>query len=103
MRILHAENHWKFLSLAHEVGHDVEADLRLREPLVTGLRLALEAANVLGERVTVWKSWQAECFADLIGLQLVGPAFAEVLMNLLLLPAKNVTTYDNKDPHPTHY
>lgn len=99
----HAQNLWEFVTLAHEVGHDLEADLKLREPLLTVLQAALQGAGVPGDRVMVWKDWQAECFADLVGLQLAGPAFAEVLMHLLLLPANKVTAFDGNDPHPTHY
>jgi hypothetical protein len=99
----HVENVWEFLSLHHEVGHDLEADLNLRAPLEASLIAALTAAGVPAVRVNVWQSWLGEVFPDLVGLQLGGPAFAEALMHLLLLPAADVTTYDAQDPHPTHY
>lgn len=99
----HVENSWEILSLHHEVGHDLEADLRLRAPLKAVLNDALTQAGVPTDRVEIWLSWQGEVFADLVGLQLAGPAFAEALMHLLLLPAPMVTTFDAEDPHPTHY
>jgi hypothetical protein len=98
----HAENLWDFLSLPHEVGHDLEADLKLRPALVHSLENTLRD-GVPDTRVQVWKAWVAETFADLVALQLVGPAFLESLMNLLLLPLGMVTTYNSADPHPTHY
>jgi hypothetical protein len=99
----HVENTWEFLSLHHEVGHDLEADLKLRGPLAARLQDELGAAGVPEERSQTWLSWQGEVFADLVGLQLGGPAFAEGLMHLLLLPAAMVTTFDPEDPHPTPY
>jgi hypothetical protein len=47
--------------------------------------------------------WEAEVFADLCALQLAGPAFTDALMQLLLLPALAVKTFDEDDPHPTPY
>jgi hypothetical protein len=99
----HIENAWELLSLHHEVGHDLEADLNLRAPIAAALKSQLAAAQVPPARIKQWHDWQAEVFADLVGLQLGGPTFAEALMHLLLLPAAMVTTFNPSDPHPTHY
>jgi len=99
----HVENTWEFLALHHEVGHDLEADLKLREPLKVSLKKALEDVGAPAARVQRWLSWQGEIFADLVALQLGGPAFAEALMGLLLLPAVKVITDIPSDPHPTPY
>lgn len=99
----HVENTWEFLSLHHEVGHDLEADLKLREPLAAALKKALTEASVPAARIQQWQNWQGEVFADLVGLQLGGPAFAEALLNMLLLPAPKVIAFNPNDPHPTHY
>jgi hypothetical protein len=99
----HGANLWEFLSLPHEAGHDLEADLKLRAPLLKSLENALRRGGVPDARIAVWKAWQAETFADLVGLQLVGPAFLEALMHLLLLPPAEVTSYKAADPHPTHF
>jgi hypothetical protein len=96
-------NLWEFLSLHHEVGHDLEIDLKLRPALLLSLQSTLAKANVPTQRVMVWQAWQAEMFADLVGLQLAGPAFGDALFNLLLLPASQVIAYNATDPHPTHY
>jgi hypothetical protein len=98
----HAENLWEFLSLPHEVGHDLEADLKLRPALLQSLEATLHG-KVPGERISVWKAWLAETFADLVALQLVGPAFVDMLMHLLLLPPHHVNTFRPDDPHPTPY
>lgn len=99
----HLGNLWELVSLQHEVGHDLEADLHLRPVLRQSLQQALAAKGVPQARITIWTGWEGEVFADLLGLQLGGPAFALGLMHLLLLPAQMVTTFDKDDPHPTHY
>ncbi len=99
----HVVNLWEFLSLHHEVGHDLEIDLKLRPALLLSLQSMLTRSGVPMQRVMVWQAWQAEVFADLVGLQLGGPAFGDALFNLLLLPASLVTAYNAADPHPTHY
>jgi hypothetical protein len=99
----HVENLWEFMSLHHEVGHDLEADLKLRTTLLGSMETSLKAAGVPDDRIQQWLKWQGEIFADLVGLQLGGPAFAETLMHLLLLPQDMVTEVNPADPHPTHY
>lgn len=97
------DNAWELLSLHHEVGHDIEADLSLRPALRSALGQQLAAAQVPAARVTTWLAWLGEVVADLCALQLGGPAFADALMHLLLLPPEAVTTLDDGDPHPTPY
>lgn len=99
----HVENVWELTSLMHEVGHDLEADLKLRAPLTDSLVAKLQQANVPAARVNRWTKWEAETFSDLVALQLGGPAFADALASLLLLPASDVTTLNPSDPHPNHY
>lgn len=99
----HVVNLWEFLSIHHEVGHDIEADLLLRPALRASVEQALADAGATQDRIALWQGWQGEVFADLVALQLAGPAFAEALMDLLLLPATTVLTVNPADPHPTHY
>jgi hypothetical protein len=98
----HAENLWESLSIPHEVGHDLEADLRLHEPLLQALDGALRDGKTPEERIQRWKGWKAETLADLVALQLVGPSYTDMLMHLLLLPPADVTAFE-PDPHPTPY
>jgi hypothetical protein len=67
------------------------------------LQAVLTDAHVPPERIQVWAKWQGEVFADLVALQLGGPAFADTLASLLLLPEAYVIHYQADDPHPTHY
>ena len=101
----HAQNLWEFLSIPHEVGHDLEADLNLHDDLIRTVVGALVATKkVPQERIDAWRVWTPEAFADLVALQRVGPAFAEALMNVLMQPAQRVIVLDIiMDCHPTPY
>lgn len=99
----HVENVWEFTSIAHEVGHDLEADLDLRPLLKLNLDTVLPAEGVPQARIDQWKTWEGEVFADLVGLQLVGPALTETLFDLLLWPANMATTLKPAELHPTPY
>ncbi len=94
---------WQFLALHHEVGHDLEADLKLRPALLDSLRNHLHRYSVPHQRTNVWISWVGEIFADFCALQLAGPAYTDVLMDLLLLPENAVKVFNPADPHPTPY
>ena len=99
----HLGSAWEYLALHHEVGHDIEADLKLRNVLQQSLQTTLAAAGVPPNRIAVWIKWEGEVFADLCALQLAGPAFTDALMRLIMLPADSVKIFDEDDPHPTNY
>jgi hypothetical protein len=71
--------------------------------LAASIETVLKGAGVPDNRIRQWLQWQGEVFADLVGLQLGGPPFAECLMHVLLLPKDMVVTINSRDPHPTHY
>lgn len=97
-------NVWDLLLIPHEVGHNLEADLKLRLPLKKKLRTALRGMGVDPHpQEELWVRWQAEIFADLCGVQLAGPAFIYALMDALSLPEPSVTTDNIEDPHPIPY
>jgi hypothetical protein len=95
-------NAWELLTIAHEVGHDLEKDLGIEDALKRSLAAALPAAG-RPERLDVWQLWRAEVFADLVAAQLVGPAFGRALLAVLTLPESIVTTFNPADEHPTPY
>lgn len=99
----HAGSVWEFTSIAHEVGHDLEADLELRAVIKLKLQDVLSREGVPQERIDEWKGWAGEVFADLVALQLAGPAFTETLMNLLMMPTEEVVSVKKGGEHPTPY
>jgi len=65
--------------VAHEVGHAVEHDFGLIQPLAD----AFAALPVDAGRRAAWASWRHELFADAYGVLSVGPAFVLALMHFL--------------------
>lgn len=96
----HIRNHWEQVAIAHEVGHDLEADLNLRRSLEEAIDVALRAQLVAVDRIGSWKRWAGEIFADLVALELVGPCYLDALLKLLWLPEGQVVNEDPDDPHP---
>lgn len=97
----HLNSCWLFSALHHEVGHNLDQDLRTPD----GKRISEEISTYLGarfsatERRMVWTQWSAEIVADAFGVLLGGAGFACTLTTLLLgqpLPAEVMTN----DPHP---
>jgi hypothetical protein len=93
----HTAAFWTYCSLYHEVGHPLDKDLGLRgalTPLVTA---------GLADHQQVWTNWLGEVITDLFGILLGGVAYARSLVQLLFLPATQVTAPNLNDPHPTPY
>lgn len=67
------------LTIAHEVGHAVEADCGLSGALGE----AMERAVADAKRRKDWLAWAAEMFADAYGCLCAGPAFAGSLADTL--------------------
>jgi hypothetical protein len=65
--------------IGHEVGHAVEIDCELTEPL----QQCVERV-VAPTRRPAWQAWRREVFADLWGGFSAGPAFAGSLMDFLV-------------------
>jgi len=99
----HVGSTWELLSIPHEVGHDLCADLKLEQELSARLKAALEGAGVKAGRLAAWLAWMKEVFADLVALQLAGPAFAEGMVNQLFLPQAEVLAPNLEGPHPAPY
>ena len=99
----HISNLWEFLSVHHEVAHDLEVDLQLRPVLLNSLKQRLIKAGVPDSRIDIWSKWEKEIFADLVGLLFAGPAFVYSMINTLLLPPQSVISYNSEDSHPSHY
>jgi hypothetical protein len=96
-------NVWEFLSISHEVGHEIDADLKLLATIKTNLAKAFEGSALPPVRQRRWLGWASEIFPDLLALHFSGPAFAYMLRNILILPPDQVTQIVAGDLHPNHY
>ena len=81
---------WLFTILHHEVGHNLDEDLRhpirderLSAELALRLRAGLEQAGAPPRRQRAWQGWAAELLADAFGVLLGGAGFALTLGALL--------------------
>jgi hypothetical protein len=83
------------LVIAHEIGHDVEADLGLTEHLRTLVESALAAKGVDEGRRRVWLHWIGETFADVYGALATGPAYVATLIDFL---SSDTTTVSDVGP-----
>lgn len=68
------------VAIAHEIGHAVEVDFQVAQPITE----ALDALSGLSEEHRMkWKGWRAELFADLYGVLCAGPAYVALLIDYL--------------------
>jgi hypothetical protein len=95
-----ATSPWLFCSLHHEVGHNLDQDLKLGRELKQGLEQALKAAGVPDERSQNWKKWSEEILADAFGVLLGGAGFAYSLSCFLMLVAPVSIVLTTEDEHP---
>lgn len=100
----HVTNPWELLTIAHEVGHDIDQDLGpLTPPLRAAIQTALERNGSSYQHIKNWCAWTNEIFADIAGVMLAGPAFVRVLLELITLPDTYMHAIPADDPHPPHY
>ena len=99
----HAGSLWLFCSLHHEVGHNLDQDLKLRRELKQLLTKRLQAENVPRERLAMWQQWAGEVLADAFGVLLGGAGFGHSLASLLLVLAPLFTVLNPGDKHPHHH
>ena len=93
----------ELLVVAHEVGHDVEFDFKLKGDVTS----ALNRANIDIGRLPAWHAWATEIFADIYGVLSCGPAFVQSLIDFLATdPDKTmlaVRTAEKWGLYPTDY
>jgi len=100
----HLANPWELLTIAHEVGHDVDEDLGdLTQALQPAITDQMNRAKIPAARFVQWQKWTSEILADLVGVLLVGPAFVGALAGLLTLPRHYVRQISDDDEHPPPY
>jgi hypothetical protein len=91
----HAGCAWLLSFLAHEVGHNLDQDLSLRQPLADQIGAAAPAA-----RAASWRRWAGEILADALGILFGGLGFALTLADLLCAVAPAFAEPNEQAPHP---
>ena len=87
---------WLLCTLHHEVGHNLDQDLKLSEELRARL-----AENLAGKpTLEMWQQWTGEILADAFGVLLGGDGFAHTLASILRVILPVQPTLDVKPPHP---
>jgi len=95
---------WEFLSLHHEVAHDLDADLGdVSSELKENLGKRLQQRKVPAKRTEAWQTWTSEIFADFLGILLAGPPFASFLANFLTCSKVRVVEWNADEPHPPSF
>jgi hypothetical protein len=91
-----ARSIWTFCALYHEIGHNLDQDLKILQ----GLRSRIPE-TVPAEQEPDWRRWSAEILADDLGIVLGGAGFGIYLASeaLLLGPAQR---YRDQDPDAVH-
>jgi hypothetical protein len=84
--------------VAHEVGHDVEADLALGPALDAAVDGALVHAGAPVVHRRAWATWRREAFADVFGTLALGPAFTRTLIDFLAAEPRTIAGQWQTDP-----
>lgn len=98
----HVDAAWLLCALYHEIGHNLDQDLRLQRKLQDEL-LALAPGTISQERAEQWSAWTPEIVADALGVLLGGPGYASAVAGALtvMAPATLFATLDRSDRHPS--
>ncbi len=97
----HIQSAWLLCAVYHEVGHNIDLDLKLREELKKKV-LALTPNPQPQARNDLWWSWTPEILADAFGVLFGGAGYVEAMAALLIVsaPAALFGETDETDPHP---
>ena len=101
-----ARSFWMFCNLHHEVGHNLDQDLKLRDQFFNPLLSRMIEKGIPSDRQKLWaKKWCAEIVADVFGVMLGGAGFAQALGGwiLTLNPAARFQELNAADVHPPFY
>jgi hypothetical protein len=84
------------LTIAHEVGHAVEADYGITALLQKSVREAVSDP----QRLDDWVSWTSEMFADIYGCMCLGPSFVGSLADTLAADRSTVDSETDRGYPP---
>jgi hypothetical protein len=96
-------NPWTLGAILHEVSHNLQTDLDLRQIIPKAIARRLLQAGMKPEVAATWARWHSETFADLCGLLLGG---SYIVASLMDIAGRSPTTSQYFHPgavHPTPY
>ncbi len=94
-------NPWTLGAVLHEVSHNLQDDLGLRDAVPRQVGRTLTAAGLPPDVVAVWVRWNRETFADLLAVLLGGPGIVASLLDILARSPTSVSTWNPRGVHPT--
>ena len=96
-------NPWSLGAVPHEIGHNLQNDLKLWDVAPRLIRARLTAAGVPPAAIRIWMRWHKEIYADLIGVLLIGPAYVSSLFDIVGKAPERVAAFSPSGVHPTSY
>jgi hypothetical protein len=100
-----ATSMWMLCTLHHEVGHNLDQDLKLQAEMSGRLLTRLQGNGTSQDLQKMWWQWTAEILADAFGVLLGGAGFAHALCwwLLVLAPEPTFQTLNTDDVHPPYF
>lgn len=96
-------NPWTLGAILHEVSHNIQTDLNLRQVIPRAIAQRLLQAGMARSVVLTWARWHSETFADLSGLLLGGPYMVPSLMDIAGRSPASTLHFHPSAVHPTPY
>lgn len=96
-------NPWTLGAILHEVSHNLQTDLNLRQVIPYTISERLRKAGMSKRIAKIWSHWHSETFADMSGLLLGGPAIVASLMDIAARSTEATLYYKENAPHPVPY
>lgn len=96
-------NPWTLGAILHEVSHNLQTDLNLREAIPRAIAQRLLKAGMSRMVAATWTHWHSETFADMSGLLLGGPAIVASLMDIAARSPQATLYFHSGAPHPIPY
>ena len=96
-------NPWTLGAILHEVSHDLQTDLNLRQAVPRAIALNLLKAGIKRSVAFTWCRWHSEAWADMCGLLLGGPVMMGSLMDIAGRSPQATFYFQPRKPHPTPY
>jgi hypothetical protein len=96
-------NPWTLGAILHEVSHNLQTDLNLRQVIPQMIIRRLLRTGMSRSVTLTWARWHSETFADLSGLLLGGPYMVASLMDIAGRSPTSTFHFHPKAVHPTPY